>query len=69
MLYIGVWYRGLRTGMRTTKPTVYFHPILPGRYLAIWPGIIVGYNPEQLKFSVAIDYRNYVKKYSKARFD
>lgn len=46
---------GLREAWRRQVPLVYFHGILPGRYLALWPVFIVGDNPEELAFTVAVD--------------
>ena len=33
-------------------PLVYFHAVMPGRYLAVWPVFIVGDEPEALRFLV-----------------
>lgn len=46
---------GLRYAMEKQLPLVYFHGILPGRYLAIWPVYVVHDFPEALTFSVAVD--------------
>jgi putative restriction endonuclease len=46
---------GLRETMRFRLPLAYFHSIVPGRYLAVWPVFIVGDNPGALAFSVAVD--------------
>lgn len=46
---------GLREVFHQKKPLVYFHGIVPGRYLAVWPVIIIGDNPEGLAFTVAVD--------------
>jgi len=46
---------GLRRAMKTGTPLIYFHRILPGKYLAAWPVFIVADNPVQLTFSVAVD--------------
>lgn len=47
--------RGLRAAMTRRLPLVYFHGIVPGRYVAAWPVYIVGDDPEGLTFSVAVD--------------
>ena len=47
--------KGLRKCMREEIPLVYFHGIVPGKYLAIWPVYIVGDNPDELTFTVAAD--------------
>jgi putative restriction endonuclease len=46
---------GLRTLMEKQIPLVYFHGIVPNRYLAIWPTFIVGDNPNNLSFQVAVE--------------
>ena len=46
---------GVRTAMNYALPLAYFHGIVPGRYLAMWPVYVVGDAPEALTFSVAID--------------
>ncbi len=47
--------RGLREAMRRGVPLVYFHAIAKGKYMAVWPVYIVGDQPDQLTFSVAVD--------------
>lgn len=46
---------GLRNAMLAGRPLVYFHGIIPGQYLAIWPVYIVGDDPARLSFTVAVD--------------
>lgn len=46
---------GLRAAMHTHTPLIYFHGIVPGSYLAVWPVYIVGDRPEQLAFTVAFE--------------
>lgn len=46
---------GLRRAMRDQTPLVYFHGIVPGRYLSIWPVYIAGDARERLAFQVAFD--------------
>ena len=46
---------GLRSAMQYGLPLVYFHGIVPGRYLAMWPVYVIGDAPETLAFSIAID--------------
>lgn len=43
--------------MRQQIPLVYFHGIVPGRYIASWPVYIVGDDPGALTFTVAVDER------------
>jgi putative restriction endonuclease len=51
--------RGLREAMRQRVPLVYFHGVVPGRYLADYPVFIVGDAPEQLTFTVSVDDRRF----------
>lgn len=53
--------RGLRFAMEHSLPLVYFHGLLPGKYVANWPVFIVGDRPEALVFSVAIDDAAHLK--------
>lgn len=50
--------RGLRLAMSEQIPLVYFHRMVPGKYLATWPVFIVGDALELLSFSVAVDDRS-----------
>jgi putative restriction endonuclease len=47
--------RGLRTAMLEGIPLVYFHAVVPGKYLVAKPVYIVGDSPGELMFSVAVD--------------
>ena len=47
--------QGLRVAMAERLPLIYFHRMVPGRYLATWPVFIVADNPNRLVFSVAVD--------------
>lgn len=53
---------GLRLLMHKQIPLIYFLCIVPGKYLASWPVYIVGDNPEQLYFTVAVDDKNSYNK-------
>lgn len=46
---------GLRAAMRLRKPLVYFHALMPGRYYAVWPVLVVGDDPKSLAFMVQVD--------------
>ena len=46
---------GLRKAMQTQTPVIYFHGIVTGQYLASWPVFVVGDDPAQLTFTVAVD--------------
>lgn len=47
--------RGLRRAMLDGVPLAYFHGVVPGKYLAVWPVYIVGDDPGNLTFTVAAD--------------
>jgi putative restriction endonuclease len=47
--------RGLREIMRRREPLVYFHALVHGKYLAVWPVFVVEDDPANLTFSVAVD--------------
>ena len=46
---------GLRFAMHNSLPLAYFHGVVPGRYLAMWPVYVVRDEPESLAFSIALD--------------
>ncbi len=46
---------GLREAMRTRTPLIYFHGLMKGRYLPVWPVSITENHPGQLYCTVAID--------------
>lgn len=48
---------GLRELMMHRKPLVYFHGIVPGRYVATWPAFVVGDDPNGLAVIIAVDDR------------
>lgn len=47
--------RGLRRAMEQQLPLVYFFRVQPGQYLAAFPVFIVGDQPGELAFDVAVD--------------
>ena len=51
---------GLREALDRRLPLVYFHGIVPGKYVAAWPVFIVGDRLEALTFSVAVDDADHV---------
>jgi putative restriction endonuclease len=51
---------GLRMALFRKAPLVYFHGIVPGKYLAVWPVFIVADDPNKLTFKVAVDDLSYV---------
>lgn len=46
---------GLRTAMADGVPLIYFHGLVPGRYLAVWPVYVVSDNPRDLSFGIAVE--------------
>jgi len=48
---------GLRAAMTAHLPLIYFHGVVPGRYMASWPVYIVGDDLNSLTFTVAVDDR------------
>jgi putative restriction endonuclease len=46
---------GLRECMKRNIPLIYFHSIVPGKYVPFWPVFIVGDDPQTLSFKVALD--------------
>ena len=52
---------GLRELMRLREPLIYFFNIFPGKYLASYPVYIIGDDPKNLTFTVAIDDIAYLK--------
>ncbi len=60
---------GLRKAFFRKTPLIYFHGVVPGKYLAVWPVFIVGDNPDQLTFQVAVDDMAYISKRDAGLFD
>lgn len=52
---------GLRRAMVGQVPLVYFYNLVKGYYLAIFPVFIVGDNPGDLAFTVAVDDEQFMK--------
>ncbi len=46
---------GLRKVYEQNRPLVYFHGVIPGQYLAVWPVYVVANHPDSLTFKVALD--------------
>lgn len=53
---------GLRKAFFNRTPLIYFHGIVPGRYLAAWPVFIVGDEPDKLTFKVALEDQAYIQE-------
>jgi putative restriction endonuclease len=47
--------RGLRLAMEQRLPLIYLHGVMPNRYVPAWPVFVVGDDPVNLAFSVAVD--------------
>ena len=52
---------GLREAMKRRIPLIYFHRVVEGKYLAVWPVFIVGDDPAKLTFKVEVDDVGYAK--------
>ncbi|OPY89743.1 MAG: hypothetical protein A4E73_02853 [Syntrophaceae bacterium PtaU1.Bin231] len=46
---------GLREVFRQRIPLIYFHGVVPGKYLATWPVYVIDDDPVGLTFTVAVD--------------
>lgn len=46
---------GLRKVFQQSIPLIYFHGIVPGKYMAVWPVFIVRDDPDNLTFYLAVD--------------
>ena len=53
----------LRHAMEKGVPLVYFHGIIPGKYISIFPVYIIGDDPINLTFKVAVDEISSVDKH------
>jgi putative restriction endonuclease len=47
--------RGLRSAMQRRLPLVYFHGVAEAKYLAAWPVFVIGDDPANLAFTIAVD--------------
>ena len=45
----------LRNTFKQKRPLIYFHGIVPGQYLAVWPVYVIEDKPNNLMFKVAVD--------------
>ena len=46
---------GLREAYRNRIPLIYFHGVIPGKYLAVWPVYVISDDTSNLTFKVAVD--------------
>ncbi len=51
---------GLREAMRERLPLVYFHRVVPSKYVAAWPVYIVADDPARLTFGVQVDDADHI---------
>ena len=47
--------RRVRVAMRERLPLIYFHGVMPGKYVAAWPVFVVGDDRPGLTFTIAVD--------------
>src|SRR5882724_8546866 len=48
---------GLRLAMQRQVPLIFLHGLVPGRYMPAWPVYVVGDDPGDLSFTIAMDDR------------
>jgi len=53
---------GLRKAFSKRTPLIYFHGVVPGKYLAVWPVYIIDDQPNKLAFKVAVDDMTYLDR-------
>ncbi len=58
---------GLRKTMELKLPLVYFHGVVPGKYVAVWPVYVIADSPGVLEFTVAVDEAGAIEDKSHAR--
>ncbi len=51
---------GLRKSFEKGIALIYFHGLIPGKYLAVWPVFIIGDDPINLIFKVAVDDKSQI---------
>ena len=51
---------GLRLAMQRQAPLIYLYGVVPGRYMPSWPVYVVGDDPRDLCFTIAMDDRKIV---------
>jgi len=54
---------GLRKAKERNLPLIYFHGIVPGRYLTVWPVFIEGEDPSTCSFFARADDRQHMHGY------
>jgi len=61
--------RALRAALEHRLPLIYFHGVVPGRYVAAWPVFVVRDDPRQLTVSVAVDDASHLRLHGAVRAD
>lgn len=56
---------GLREAFRNKMPLLYFHGIVPGKYLAVWPVFVVNDDPGLLTFTVAVEDKAFIEDWKR----
>lgn len=54
---------GLREAMKKQVPLIYFHSVVAGKYLAVWPVFVIQDNPSSLSFTLAEDEISSIEHY------
>jgi len=53
---------GLKLAGKYRVPLIYFHAVVPGKYLAVWPIYIVKFDDAALTFTVVVDDATFVNR-------
>ncbi len=61
--------RALRAAMEHRLPLIYFHGVVPGRYVAAWPVFVVRDDRQNLTVSVAVDDSSHLRLHESVRAD
>ena len=60
---------GLKLAAKHRIPLIYFHAVVAGKYLAVWPIYIVNTDDLSLTFTVAVDDATFVNRDTQEDFD
>ena len=60
---------GLKLAAKYRIPLIYFHAVVAGKYLAVWPTYIVKADNISLTFTVAVDDATFVSRATQEDFD
>lgn len=61
--------QGLKLAEKYRTPLIYFHAVVTGKYLAVWPTYIVNANDSALTFTVAVDDATFVNRDTQEDWD